>query len=148
MNINSEVVEPTEPADLSPVAASMFAVIVRGSKAVAPIGSEARRSRLTRVTEAGAWTEAALALVELELPRWHVRRLELDGDEWYCTLSRYLQAPHEFDDAIDGRGPSLPLAILDALLEGHRRSLNEANTQPPASSEPTRTEVVWCENVR
>lgn len=71
-----------------------------------------------RVAKAGAWTDAALALLELELPRWQMRRLEQDGDEWHCMLSRYRRTPLVFDDAVDGRGPSLPLAILDALLRG------------------------------
>ena len=147
LHIGSEIVEAAELADLSPAAASMFAVIAGGSRAYAPIGSASRSARLTRVADAGAWTEAALALVELELPRWHVRRLEHDGDEWYCTLSLYPRAPREFDDAVDGRGPLLPLAILDALLEAHRRSLSEANSRPPDSSQSTPTEVVWCDNV-
>ena len=148
MHKGSEAVEAADLSDLSPAAASIFAVIAGGSKAYPPIGSLRRHERLERVAKAGAWTDAALALVELELPRWHVRRLEQDGDGWYCTLSRYPRTPREFDDAVDGQGLSLPLAILDALLEGHRRLLSEKNPQPPANPEPTHTEVVWCENVR
>lgn len=148
MHKGTEVVETPDLSDLSPEAAAMFAAIAGGSKAYPPIGSIPRQARLARVAKAGAWTDAALALIELELPRWHVRRLEQDGDEWYCTLSRYRRTPLEFDDAVDGRGPTLPLAILDALLEGQRRSLSEGNPQPTANSEPTQTEAVWCENVR
>lgn len=148
MHKDTEVVDPSKLLDSSPTAASMFAAIAGGSKVYPPIGSVPRHARLARVTKAGAWTDAALALVELELPRWHVRRLEQDGDGWYCTLSRYPRAPREFDDAIDGQGSSLPLAILDALLEGRRRLLREAYPKAPADRESAPTEVVWCENVR
>ena len=148
MHKGTEVIETPELSDFSPATASMFAAIAGGSRAYPPIGSVPRHARLARATEAGAWTDAALALLELELPRWHVRRLEQDGDEWYCTLSRYPRTPREFDDAIDGQGSSLPLAILDALLEGRRRLLNQAYPPPAANSKPAPTEVVWCENVR
>ena len=148
MHKGSGVVVAPELSDFSPTAASIFAAITDGSKAYPPIGSVPRHARLARATKAGAWTDAALALVELELPRWHVRRLEQDGDGWYCTLSRYPRTPREFDDAIDGQGASLPLAILDALLEGRRRLLSEKNPPPPTDSEPAQTEGVWCENVR
>ena len=126
----------------------MFAIIAGGSKVYPPIGRDARTARLERVAQAGAWTEAALALIELELPRWHLRRLEQDGDEWYCTLSCYPRTPSEFDDCVDGRGASLPLAILDALLEGHRRSVSGEDAKRAGGVEPIRTEAVWCDNVR
>ena len=147
MHAGSEIFDAAELADLSPAAASMFAAIAAGSRVHPPIGSVSRSKRLASVAEAGAWTDAALALVELELPRWHVRRLEHDGSEWYCTLSLYPRMPREFDDAVDGRGPLLPLAILDALLEAHRRLPGEAYSRPPDSPESTRTEAVWCDNV-
>jgi hypothetical protein len=146
LRINSGIVETAGPASLSPAVASTFAAIANGSKAYPPIGSASRSARLARVAEAGAWTEAALALVELELPRWHVRRIEHDGSEWYCTLSLHRRMPRELDDAVDGRSSLLPLAILDALLEARRRSLEEANSRPPDSPQSTRTEVVWCDN--
>ncbi|HEY9011663.1 MAG TPA: hypothetical protein VIN06_11650 [Devosia sp.] len=148
MHTGSDIVAAANLADLPPAVASMFAAVAEGSKNYPPIGSASRSARLERVARAGAWTEAALALLELELPNWHVRRLEQDDHEWYCTLSRHPRAPREFDDSVDGRGPSLALAILDALLEAHQRSLSEEDTQPPADGGPTRTEVVWCENVR
>ena len=130
MHIDSDIIETANPASLSPAVASTFAAIAKGSKAYPPIGSASRSARLARVAEAGAWTEAALALVELELPRWHVRRIEHDGGEWYCTLSLHPRMPRELDDAVDGRSPLLPLAILDALLEAHRRSLSGESRAP------------------
>ena len=43
---------------------------------------ELARAGIERLTRSGAWTDAALALVELELPRWRLRRLVHDGGEW------------------------------------------------------------------
>ena len=36
----------------------------------------------------GAWTDAALALIDLELPQWQFRRIAYDEGEWSCALSR------------------------------------------------------------
>ena len=47
-----------------------------------------KTERLQQLIKMGAWTDAALALIELELPQWRVRRLAYDDSEWYCSLSR------------------------------------------------------------
>jgi len=60
--------------------------IGRGCKAFAPLGADARTGRIDRLIGAGAWTEAALALVDMH--GWSVRRLDRDDDEWFCVLSR------------------------------------------------------------
>jgi hypothetical protein len=139
-----QIAEANKLATLSPVATRLFALIASGAKAYPPIGSASRSARLERLTTAGGWTEAALALVELELPHWRVRRLEYDGGEWHCLLSLYPSMPREFDDAVDGRDVLLPLAILDALLEARRRPDAGGNPSPQHSAE--RSEVAWCEN--
>ena len=41
-----------------------------------------KAARLKELLEAGAWTDAALALLELELPQWKVRRIVSDDGEW------------------------------------------------------------------
>ena len=38
--------------------------------------SSATKARLNRLIESGAWTDAALALLELELPQWKLRRID------------------------------------------------------------------------
>ena len=72
---------------------------------------------IQRLIEAGAWTDAALALVKLALPFWTVRRLQRDGGEWHCTLSEYRDLPDWLDDAKEARHSDLALAILSALVE-------------------------------
>ena len=66
----------------------------------------------------GAWTDAALALIELELPQWRVRRLAYDDGEWYCSLSRGRELPDWLDQPVEGRHADLALAILSAFVEG------------------------------
>ena len=54
-------------------------------------------ARLERLIAAGAWTDAALVLIELELPAWSLRRLIREDDEWFCSLSRQPNVPVALD---------------------------------------------------
>ena len=74
-------------------------------------------ARLHRLLEAGAWTDAALELLALELPGWIVRRLACEEGKWHCSLSRHADLPIEMDDCIDAVHDVLPLAILRAFIE-------------------------------
>jgi hypothetical protein len=79
-------------------------------------------ARITQLVAAGAWTDAALALIELELPGWSLRRLAYDDGEWHCSLSKNCAIPLEFDDTADGRSELLPVAIVNTFLEARRPS--------------------------
>ena len=50
-------------------------------------GRGEKSARIARLIEAEAWTDAALALIDLELPQWQVRRIAYDEGEWHCALS-------------------------------------------------------------
>jgi hypothetical protein len=52
-------------------------VIVRACARLAALRRTGNVARLNRLIEAGAWTEVALALIELELPQWTLRRLSM-----------------------------------------------------------------------
>jgi hypothetical protein len=80
-----------------------------------------RPIRVNRLIEFGAWTEAALALIDLELPGWTVRRLVHENGEWLCSLSRQPNIPIAFDDVVETGHEALPLAILRAVVEACRR---------------------------
>jgi len=80
-------------------------------------------TRFERLVEAGAWTDAALALVELEIPDWKVRRLVCEAGEWLCSLSRQPNLPMALDDTVEVSHETLPLAILRAFVEARRRSV-------------------------
>jgi hypothetical protein len=85
--------------------------------ALSPSG---KAERIDRLIAAGAWTDAALALVALELPAWQLRRLACDGGEWFCSLSRQPNLLADLDDTADGNHELMPLAILRAFLQARR----------------------------
>jgi hypothetical protein len=103
--------------------AGLFSKVMQGACARLPalkgLGSAAR---LERLIDAGAWAEAALALVELEMPAWSVRRLACERGEWVCSLSRQPNLPIAVDDTAEASHEVLALAILRAVIEVRRRS--------------------------
>ena len=105
-------------------------------------------ARLNRLIEAGAWTEVALALIELELPQWTLRRLVHDGGEWLCSLSKQPNLPVEIDDTADARHEDLPLALLSALLEAKRQAADAREPRSPMVPQirPATGYVVCCDN--
>ena len=82
-----------------------------------PSDGSAKTARIERLIQSQAWTDAALALIDLELPQWQVRRLAYDDGEWYCALSRQRELPDWLDQAIETRHADLALAILSAFVE-------------------------------
>lgn len=67
--------------------------------------------------DAGAWTDAALTLLAIELPAWKLRRLVYDEGEWHCTVSRARELPEWLDDAIETHHRDFAMAILKAIVE-------------------------------
>ena len=66
----------------------------------------ADKARVHRLVEHCAWTDAALALLELDLPHWELRRLLYDDGEWHCFLSRRPAFPLELErNGGDPRSP-------------------------------------------
>ena len=76
-----------------------------------------KTARIERLIQSGAWTDAALALIDLELPQWQLRRIAYDEGEWHCALSRERELPDWLDQSIEGRHADLALAILSAFVE-------------------------------
>jgi hypothetical protein len=95
-------------------------------------GQSEKIARFDRLIQSGAWTDAALALIDLELPLWQIRRIVYDDGEWYCALSRERELPDWLDQCIEGRHAELPLAILCAFVEAQRISLPQTRTSVPA----------------
>ncbi len=81
------------------------------------IGQTAKTAQIERLIDSHAWTDAALALIDLELPRWQVRRIARDEGEWHCALSFARELPEWLDQPVETRHADLPLAILSAYLE-------------------------------
>ena len=108
-------------------------------------GHSAKVFRLKQLAAAYAWTDAALALIELELPFWHVRRIAYDAGEWYCALSRQRELPDWLDQSIEARHPDLPLAILIAFVEAQRATAPRSSTSvPEAFSRPSSNYIRLC----
>ena len=66
-------------------------------------GQSGKTARIERLIQSGAWTDAALALIDLELPQWQIRRIAYDEGEWHCALSRQRELPDWLDQSIEAR---------------------------------------------
>ena len=78
-------------------------------------------ARIGRLIELGAWTDAGLALIELELPKWKLRCLDFADGSWCCTLTKGSHPPVLLREIAEGRHQVLPLAILSAILKARQR---------------------------
>ena len=95
-------------------------------------GQTAKTAQIEQLIDAHAWTDVALALIDLELPLWQVRRIAYDEGEWYCALSRERELPDWLDQSIEVRHADLALAILTAFVEAQRISAPQSRASVPA----------------
>jgi hypothetical protein len=98
-----------------------------------PIRRTESTARIERCMKSGAWVDAVLALIELELPHWQLRRLAYDEGEWHCALSRQRELPDWLDQAIEYSHADLSLAIFGAFVEAKRLRLQSARTSVPGA---------------
>jgi hypothetical protein len=112
------------------------------------MGETAKTVRIERLMGSGAWTDAALALIDLELPQWQVRRIAYDEGEWYCALSRQRELPDWLDQSIETRHAELPLAILSAFVDARRIDAPSSRTSVPMVPRDVNPlyEPVCCDN--
>jgi hypothetical protein len=96
-----------------------------------PIRRTEKTARIEQLIGSGAWTDAALALIDLELPQWQVRRIAYDEGEWYCALSRERELPDWLDRSIEAHHANLPLAILSAFVDAQRINTPKNRTSVP-----------------
>lgn len=96
-------------------------------------GQTVKTERVEQLIHMGAWTDAALSLIELELPQWRIRRLAYDSGEWHCALSRERELPDWLDDSVEGRHADLALAILSALVEVQDNNPPSSRPSVPAA---------------
>jgi hypothetical protein len=109
--------------------------------------SRAAQTRVNELIEAGAWTDAALALLELELPQWKVRRLVREDGEWLCTLSKQPQLPLGLDEVSEATHEVLPLAILTAMLQARCADTVDATSSTAVPVvRPSAGYAVSCDN--
>lgn len=111
LSILNKVSDATPDID----AASFTAICLASCKRLPAMRRTADARRLDRLVAAGAWTDAALALIAVELPDWQLRRLAFDDGEWHCALSTERRLPDFLDDATETRHPDMAIAILQAF---------------------------------
>jgi hypothetical protein len=122
-------------------------IVATARRRWAPSGA-AKAIQLHDLIEAGALTEAALSLIELELPFWKLRRIAYDEGEWHCAMSRQRELPEWLDEAVEARHSSLTLAILSAYLEtAGQIELSRAPSRPSVPrTKAEQYEPLYCEN--
>jgi hypothetical protein len=139
MPLLSEIHETREPGyrlrDANAMTAELMSTVIdEACRRFPSMGQSEKSARIERLIKSEAWTDAALALIDLELPLWQVRRIAYDEGEWYCALSRERELPDWLDRSIEVRHADLPLAILGALVEAQRICPPSSKTSVPAVS--------------
>jgi hypothetical protein len=126
----------------------MSEVIGKACRRFPSMGQTGKTARIERLIGSGAWTDAALALIDLELPLWQVRRIAYDEGEWYCALSRERELPDWLDRSMEARHADLALAILSAFVEAQRISAPRSRPSVPGVSRNANPlyEPVCCDN--
>ena len=114
---------------------------------VSVLSRSEKASQLDRLITSAAWTDAALALIEIEMPAWKLRRLICENGEWFCSLSRQPNLPAAFDDTADASHDVLPLAILLAFLQARRMAAIPSGAPSAVPSvRPALDTLVCCDN--
>jgi hypothetical protein len=109
----------------------MLDIIDNACRRFPSLGQSQRTSRLMRLIDAEAWADAALTLMELELPLWQVRRIAYDEGEWHCALSRERELPDWLDAAVEARHADLALALLSAFVEAQALAVELSRPSVP-----------------
>ena len=127
------------PTGRTPIVARAFAEARRSS-------GDRNNDRVEQLIEAGAWTDAAMALLEAGAPAWELRRLVYEDGEWHCCLSRQRNLPAELDDTADAWHEILPLAILGALAEARQKPACRIHVPVAARNRQRGGYVHCCDN--
>jgi len=126
----------------------MHDVIDHACRRIPSLGDSERTTRIMRLIDVEAWADAALALIELELPLWQVRRIAYDEGEWHCALSRERELPDWLDTAVEARHADLALALLSAFVEVRALSVDVSRPSVPSvrpAPDPL-YEPIGCDN--
>jgi hypothetical protein len=129
----------------------LFAEIIGGACTRIPLLAKAEAfDRLMHLAKIGAWTEAAFALIALELPLWRVRRLVYEDGEWLCSLSHQPNLPIALDECVEATHEVLPIAMLCAFVEARRGGLDvrELGSVVPRVQQRRPEHIMCCKNYR
>ena len=109
----------------------MLEIIAHACRRFPSLGQSERSARIMRLVDVEALTDAALALIDLELPMWQVRRIAYDEGEWHCALSRERELPDWLDAAVEAHHADLSLALLSAFVEVQELTAETARPSVP-----------------
>ncbi|MBX9712075.1 MAG: hypothetical protein K2X60_13665 [Xanthobacteraceae bacterium] len=112
-------------------------------------GAAAFSTRVQKLIAAGAWTDAAFALLAGELPQWKLRRLVYDEGEWHCALSLQRELPQWLDQAIETSHQDLSLALFRGIVEAARQEPAASDGSPTLTVPRIRVkqpDLVCCDN--
>jgi hypothetical protein len=129
-------------------ASDLFATIIAcACTRITVLAKAGKVTRISQLVEIDAWTEAALALIEIELPSWKLRRIVYEDGEWLCSLTRQPHLPLTLDDSVEVVHEVLALAILQAFLQARRANaiVEEAVSAVPQIRQ-TGGPTVCCDN--
>jgi hypothetical protein len=135
--------------DAHAVTAELLLEVIRETCRHFPsLGQTEKTARIERLIGSGAWTDAVLAVIELELPQWQLRRVAYDEGEWYCALSRARELPEWLDQSIESCHADLPLALLCAFVDAQRTAAPSSRTSVPTVPRDANLlyEPVCCDN--
>ena len=125
----------------------MSEVIAKACRRFPSAGQTDKTARIERLIASGAWTDAALTLIDLELPMWQVRRIAYDDGEWYFARSRERELPDWLDRSIEARHADLALAILSAFVDALISAPSSKTSVPTVSRDANPLyEPVCCDN--
>src|ERR1700731_4475159 len=139
MTLLSELSEHRDPQELGErllsahvvTAGLMSEIVGTACRRFPSMGQSDKTARIERLISSEAWTDAALALIDLELPLWQVRRIAYDEGEWYCALSRERELPDWLEQTIAGPQAGFSPAIPSAFVEAQRISAPSSRTSVP-----------------
>src|SRR3954468_9790673 len=126
----------------------MLDIIEHACRRMPLLGQSERTARILRLIDVEAWADATLALIELELPLWRVRRIAYDEGEWHCALSRERKLPDWLDAAVEARHADLSLALLSAFVEVQALAVDVPRPSVPSvrPAPDSLYEPVTCDN--
>jgi len=126
----------------------MSEIVTAACRRFPSMGQSEKTARIERLIASQAWTDATLALIDLELPLLQLRRIAYDEGEWYCALSRERVLPDWLDQSIEVRHADLALAMLGAFVEVQRIAAPSSRPSVPAVSRDANPfyEPACCDN--
>jgi hypothetical protein len=126
----------------------MSEIIAETCRRFPSAGQSEKTARVERLIQSGAWLDAALALIDLELPSWQIRRIAYDEGEWHCALSRQRELPDWLDQSIEACHSDLALAMLSVFVEATRITASARRTSVPRAGRDANPlyHPVLCDN--